>query len=83
MVVGFPKSMDISKQIDKSFGAERKVIGKRTDGRYAYNFQDGNNQFTNAEHNKRNYVNDKIGIITEPTTDLAKQWQGWRYLSKT
>lgn len=31
---GFPKSLDVSKAIDKQLGAEREVIGHRTDGRY-------------------------------------------------
>lgn len=29
---GFPKSLDVSKAIDKRMGAERQVIGQRTDG---------------------------------------------------
>jgi site-specific DNA-methyltransferase (adenine-specific) len=38
---GFPKSLDVSKAIDKAAGAEREVL------------------------------------VTAPTTDAAKQWQGW------
>jgi len=74
---GFPKSYDISKGIDKQAGKEPVVIGKRTDGRYAYHFQDGNNQFVNAENNQRKEVDSKIGLITAPATPEAQQWDGW------
>lgn len=33
---GFPKSLDISKAIDKSFGAERKVVGENQNKRKAH-----------------------------------------------
>jgi len=74
---GFPKSYDISKGIDKQAGKEPVVIGKRTDGRYAYHFQDGNNQFVNAENNQRKEVDSKIGLITAPATPAAQLWDGW------
>jgi site-specific DNA-methyltransferase (adenine-specific) len=64
---GFPKSMDVSKAIDKQFGAERKVIGternfgasKSEDGKIAFGDYPG-------EWN-----------ITTPNTSEAKQWEGW------
>ena len=74
---GFPKSYDISKGIDKQAGKEPVVIGKRTDGRYAYHFQDGNNQFVNSENNQRKEVDSKIGLITAPATPEAQLWHGW------
>jgi DNA modification methylase len=60
---GFPKSMDISKAIDKTAGAERKVIGKNPNDRA----QNSDIDF-NAKGN---------GFITVPTTEAAKQWEGW------
>ena len=74
---GFPKSYDIGKGIDKQAGKEPVVIGKRTDGRYAYHFQDGNNQFVNAENNAHKEVDSKIGLITSPATPEAQLWDGW------
>jgi len=74
---GFPKSYDIGKGIDKQAGKEPVVIGKRTDGRYAYHFQDGNNQFVNSENNQRKEVDSKIGLITAPATPEAQLWHGW------
>lgn len=79
---GFPKSLDVSKAIDKAAGAEREVVGRRTDGRYAYGF-DGNaarptGGRIGTEDAERigGFVNEK-GVITAPATDAARQWQGW------
>ena len=62
---GFPKSHDIRKAIDKVYGAEREVVGK--DSRTA--------------KPENTTVNMGIGFgkwdITSPSTDQAKQWQGW------
>ena len=35
---GFPKASDTSKMIDKRLGVDREVVGKKTDGRYGYEF---------------------------------------------
>jgi len=60
---GFPKSMDISKAIDKASGAEREVIGRNPNDR---------------EQNSQIDFNGKgNGFITAPATAAAKQWQGW------
>jgi hypothetical protein len=73
---GFPKSLDISKAIDKMMGAEREVVGsykvtgnaaqstKEKGGTYASN--------TNSIGIKPIYIN-----ITAPSTKEAKQWDGW------
>ena len=59
---GFPKSLDVSKAIDRAAGAEREVVGqaKRT-GKEAgtYGAMTGDN------------------LLTAPSTDAARQWQGW------
>lgn len=61
-LTGFPKSLDVSKQLDRIAGAEREVIRqcKRT-GKEAgtYGAMAGNN------------------LITAPATPEAQQWQGW------
>jgi site-specific DNA-methyltransferase (adenine-specific) len=65
---GFPKSLDVSKAIDKSVGVEREIIGNtgRNPERFIkYKEQDGN---------PRNPTNESI---TTPATDAAKQWNGW------
>ena len=61
---GFPKSHDISKAIDKSLGAEREVVGKHQ--------RPAKSIYTQAQVEMSKDVN-----ITAPSTDEAKQWQGW------
>ena len=61
---GFPKSLDVSKAIDKAAGAEREVIGETKKG-------------AQTESTGR-YGAWGDGITpTAPSTDAAKQWQGW------
>ena len=61
---GFPKSLDVSKAIDKAAGAEREIVGRNQNARETL----GNIQIC-----KKN----GSGNITAPTTDAARQWQGW------
>lgn len=71
---GFPKSHNIDKAIDKMAGAEREVIGEKTfsDGSKARKTQNlGTAVFNDPESRASNLV------ITAPSTDSAKQWQGW------
>ena len=66
---GFPKSLDVSKAIDAQAGAEREVVGIR---KKLQSYGDGiNNVYGTAP--------DKNGEqkITAPSTDAAKQWDGW------
>lgn len=69
---GFPKSLDVSKALDKAAGAERAVVGRRTD-RAATPKQDirGGRLIGGA-----NGAYDG-SAITAPATDLARQWDGW------
>lgn len=70
---GFPKSLDVSKAIDKAMGAEREVVGTYNARGFSGTSptEDGRNQWAAGE------VTDKIGTRTAPATDLARQWQGW------
>ena len=79
---GFPKSMDISKQIDKKFGKldEREVVGIKQ------NTYDGSVRNTdNHRAPTENASYDGWGLNdsphntpqTSPATDEAKQWSGW------
>ena len=68
---GFPKSLDVSKAIDKAAGAEREVVGHAdpSDPRTAM-----------ARKVYGNHMQDGAGEgvpITAPSTDAAKQWDGW------
>lgn len=62
---GFPKSLDISKAIDKAAGAEREVISE------VPAFGIGGNGILNG-HNEG-----ATAKVTIPSTAAAKQWQGW------
>jgi site-specific DNA-methyltransferase (adenine-specific) len=72
---GFPKSMDISKQLDKAAGAEREVVGVSsvTGARRSQTMNDGH------KGTQRTYQNDEpvINNLTAPATEAAKQWEGW------
>lgn len=70
---GFPKSMDISKQIDKQAGAEREVVGQSNNGSGAQpnNHGKGDTGIGYADGSG------KLFDITAPTTPEAKQWSGW------
>ncbi len=68
---GFPKSLDISKAIDKAVGAEREVIGTMK-----AKLPTSNNKFaTDAWSIKAGKMREID--ITAPTTPDAKRWQGW------
>lgn len=72
---GFPKSLDVSKAIDKAAGAEREVAGERT-------YADGHVQRSNGSD---------LGVMNDdgwaggtaprmdsvPATPEAQQWDGW------
>ena len=72
---GFPKSMDISKAIDKQAGAEREVVGKRVHPtlKNVPNVKSGAYHVESLDSDK----NMESWNITSPATDLAKQWEGW------
>lgn len=65
---GFPKSMDVSKAIDKSAGAEREVVG-------THHRHGGGSAVSGS-------MSGPLGIeselpLTAPATDAAKRWRGW------
>jgi DNA modification methylase len=69
---GFPKSLDVSKAMDKAAGAEREVIGV-------------NGNVQRAARIVERTGGGEIGFgagsldarLTAPATDAAKQWAGW------
>ena len=74
---GFPKSLDVSKAIDKAAGAEREVVDTvvspfKIDNGAAeaeYSFMHGTTTM-----NEKGY---RITEITAPATPEAQQWEGW------
>lgn len=73
-ISNFPKASDLSKNIDKNAGAERKVIGKKI-GRASKPIADIRGG------NFGNQISGGIDCsdITEPSTELAKKYDGYKY----
>lgn len=70
---GFPKSLDISKAIDKAAGVERVILGKDPN-------QAGRKKNTGiiagqAQYNQE--AEERVAYITAPATLDAKKWQGF------
>ena len=66
---GFPKSLDVSKAIDKAAGATPLDLGVSPNWRESKR---------NREASGRMEVRgENAGRITAPATDAARQWQGW------
>jgi site-specific DNA-methyltransferase (adenine-specific) len=65
---GFPKSLDVSKAIDKQAGAEREVIGRNPNSR---------EQATKENTLYESGTVGKTAFDTAPSTPEAQQWQGW------
>jgi site-specific DNA-methyltransferase (adenine-specific) len=71
---GFPKSLDVSKAIDKAAGAKREVIG--TSRGVSVSTED--NQHGGINRGAVGIKQTAIDVpITSPSTDEAKQWDGW------
>jgi len=67
---GFPKSLDVSKAIDKAAGAEREVIGQNPNARPES--QPG----YSLDGESRNFAVN-VQPLTAPATPDAERWQGW------
>lgn len=75
---GFPKSMDVSKAIDKKFGAEREVVGVKPGHE---NFADRETHPLNSGW-ARPWAQDpeavkRYHMQTAASTDEAKRFEGW------
>lgn len=77
---GFPKSMDVSKAIDKAAGVVREVKGTY-DPRGTYDGKERSSNAINTNWRESEGRKDAIDMsskpITEPATDDAKKWEGW------
>lgn len=77
---GFPKSMDISKAIDKAAGAEREILDV-VDPRGTYDGKERSSIPINTrwrESEGRDDVRDlSKKVISKSATPEAKQWEGW------
>lgn len=69
---GFPKSLDVSKAIDKAAGAEREIVGKDL-----LKWRDATKYVGEKYSKMRQSDYETKASITAPATDAAKAWQGW------
>jgi DNA modification methylase len=70
---GFPKSLDVSKAIDKAAGVEREILGRRSDGRYATPMA-----VSGRSAGIMGDVVERLApAITAPATDAARAWEGF------
>lgn len=75
---GFPKSLNVSKAIDKAADAERKVIGPASHihsrgTNTAFPKRPGERTVEESER----VVAQNTPVLTAPTTDAARKWDGW------
>lgn len=70
---GFPKSLDVSKAIDKAAGAEREVIGERSVGRGSL----GNRSRVEQGYRPTELNPEGRVVVTASATPAAAQWEGW------
>lgn len=71
---GFPKSMDISKAIDKKLGALRQVVGYSSNGVGSASDKMNHGRCDRTGHATGD---GKHYDITEPSSSEAKKWSGW------
>ena len=75
---GFPKSMDVSKAIDKAAGAEREVVGQKLTGGITRPSTATKSSDQYDEKHTHGYSSGQNLVpVTAPATDAAKQWEGW------
>jgi len=67
---GFPKSLDVSKAIDREAGAEREVVGIRRDGC-------GNTASSIHKEDGFGAGRGTVFSVTASATASAKEWEGW------
>ena len=66
---GFPKSLDVSKAIDRAAGAEREVVGTR--------LSDGGRTGGSVSVGGHLVAAGRRIEVTAPATDDEKRWEGW------
>ena len=73
---GFPKSLDVSKAIDKAAGAEREVVGQYVHPATGKHHGDFRTDGDRASYGSFSMCEDSRSI-TAPATPEAQQWAGW------
>jgi site-specific DNA-methyltransferase (adenine-specific) len=77
---GFPKSLDVSKAIDKAAGAEREVVGVERTPFKTDNARNNGNAYMSAVTGDTRPLDDdgyQLKVTTAAATSNAKEWEGW------
>jgi DNA modification methylase len=74
---GFPKSMDVSKAIDKAAGAEREVVETRRVKGGGMEHINRTNADSHGYRPDGYQKGENVLDVTAPATDAAQQWEGW------
>lgn len=72
---GFPKSLNVGKAIDKKLGVEREVVGIKN--RPAISTKNSNHGWKRPSHFNEDGTHKTTMNVTLPTSEEAKQWDGW------
>jgi DNA modification methylase len=77
-ISNFPKASDLSKNLDKYFGAEREVVGVK---KHARDGDVSNQAWTRKDYTNGDSITPSSGqnLDTTPTTPLAKKYEGIKY----
>ena len=77
---GYPKSLDVSKALDRAAGAEREVLGVE-DRRSIYDERERSSVAVNSLYREMEGRDDARDVstrtVTAPATPEAAQWSGW------
>ncbi len=71
---GFPKSLDVSKAIDKAAGAEREIVGR---GQFAARRPKGSQGVIAYNSSHDGSMAERGHTLTAPATPEAQKWNGW------
>lgn len=77
---GFPKSLDVSKAIDKAAGAEREVVGVERSPFKVDNARGNATTYMSAVTGDTRPMGEdgyQLKVTTAPATPEAVKWQGW------
>jgi DNA modification methylase len=73
--VGFPKSLNVGKAIDKKLNNEREVVGIKN--RPAISTNNSNDGWKRPSHYNEDGTHKTTMNITVPASEEAKNWEGW------
>ncbi len=74
---GFPKSLDVSKAIDRAAVAEPEVVGLPLSLDGCERRRDGSHKPPHQNQGGHGYGDRWSAPVTAPATDDAKRWEGW------